>query len=65
MSAREALTPSLVTGAGSAATAVFLDVTSLLDYALWEIALSFPLGAVVYFALWVLTDALPSKGGAK
>lgn len=62
MTTRHLAKYAAVTGAGSAATALFLDLTSILDYEAWEIALSFPLGAVAFLACWFLGEALVKDG---
>lgn len=64
MTTRHLTKYAAVAGAGSAATALVLDLTSTLDYEVWEIALSFPLGAVVFLFCWFLGEAL-AKDGAR
>jgi hypothetical protein len=45
-----------ISGAATVAVAIGLDVSGLLDYAVWELALSFPLGAAIYLFIEFLSE---------
>lgn len=62
MNRRTLVYGAIITGACSTATGVVLDLTGLLHYALWEIALSFPLGVLMFLLLELVTGWRPRRG---
>lgn len=58
MTTRQLGTAALVAGVGASLTNLTLDLTSIWDFEPWEIAASFPLGAVAFLACWFLGEVV-------